>query len=94
MPTRQSVSPARVPNLSSTKLVTVTGSAEALATVKVNATVPPDSGTEVGSAVFVTVIVGATSVYATVAVSDAVASVPSSSVAVAVNVSTCEAPTV
>ena len=69
------------PSGSSTSEVIVTGSVETdvFFTSTVNCTGPPGSGTEVGLAVFVTLIDGATSVIVTVASSSSLTGSPSSS---------------
>ena len=67
VPTLQSASPAKVPNLSSNKLVIFTDSTLSLFTTKVKSTSPPVSGIEVGLAVLETLMVGLTLVIVTVA---------------------------
>ena len=62
VPTWQSPSPARVPNLSSCRLVIVTPTVPLLVTVKVKVTLPPVSGTVVGLATLSTMMLGNTSV--------------------------------
>ena len=66
--------------------VKITSSGPVFLTVNVNVTSAPVSGTDVGLAVFVTSIVGRTSVKLTVASSVSVASVLSSSTALPVKV--------
>jgi hypothetical protein len=67
--------------------VIVSGLTLVLVTTTVKVKLPPGSGLVVGSAVFLTVMVGGTGVSVTVAVSEAVASRPWVSTALAVTVS-------
>src|SRR3954454_15913295 len=86
-PTLQSWWRARSPNRESFKVVLGTGSSELVfLTVKVKVTSAPVSGTEVGSAVLVTVISGATSENDTVAVAESSSVEPSLSTTTAVKV--------
>src|ERR687888_2297385 len=84
----------RLPCLSSVSEVRTTGSedTEVFFTSTVKVTGPPGSLTEVGEAVLVTVMDGATSFTVTVASSEPVAGVFSSSLTVAVAVSVSEYP--
>ena len=79
---------SRSPNTSSVNDVNVTDSTDVLATSTEKVTVPPGSLTEPGTAVFVTEIVGRTSLKPTVASSSSVAVLPSPSSTTAVTVST------
>jgi hypothetical protein len=91
-PVAQVPRPARLPYTSSVMDVIVTGSALVLTTRTVNVNVPPGAGRLLGLADFVTIADGRRSVIDTVALPDAVATVPPGVVAVAVTTSVWVAP--
>ncbi len=90
----QSLSPLRVPNTSSTRLVIFTGTVLVFLTVKVKVTSAPVKTTRVGFASLVTSIAGRTSSKVTVSSSVSLAGLPSVSAAVTLNVLTWVEPVV